>query len=68
MKIARTRHQRGGRTVITIQIQQLDADGNMFREFRYYSMSRDLGDYIDRITSAYNMAHTRVLVDGVVQP
>ena len=49
-------------TVITIQ--QLSASGRPFREFTLYPEPGQVEARLDRIRLAYNMARTRVLVDG----
>ena len=49
----------------TIKVQQLDADGNVWREFVHQRRPAEVETKLDQIDRAYNMARTRVLVDGL---
>lgn len=50
---------------MTIKVQQLDAHGNVFREFVHYATTEpQLQAKLSRIQRAYNMDRTRVLVNG----
>jgi hypothetical protein len=48
-----------------IKIEQLDSKGNVFRTFTHVAYSRDgLDKQLARITNAYNLEATRVIVNG----
>lgn len=47
-----------------VVIEQLDADGKVFRTFHVYPKRSELEYRLNNIRRAYNMNHTRVTVDG----
>ena len=49
----------------TITIEQLDAGGRAWRQFTHHVATHELDGKLDRIRLAYNMDHTRVLINGV---
>jgi hypothetical protein len=49
--------------ITTIRVQQLDSDGDVYREFTYHVLRTNIQEAIDHIARAYNMTATRVLVD-----
>jgi len=51
---------------VDIQVQQLTEDGKVWRQFRYYRAEDELEQSLDRIRLAFNMEHTRILVNGEV--
>jgi len=50
-----------------IKMEQLNKDGNVFRTFEQFPATQgELAGRLHRITYAYNLARTRVSVDGQV--
>jgi len=51
-----------------IKIEQLDAEGEVFRTFEQFPTEEQVPERLERIAYAYCLEHTRVSVDGVVVP
>jgi hypothetical protein len=51
----------------TVVVEQIGSDGSVDRSFRHYPSTYQLDAALRRIRSAFNMDHTRVLVDGRVE-
>lgn len=47
-----------------IVIEQLAKDGSVFRTFTHYKHDHEIDGFMRRTERAYNMARTRVTIDG----